>query len=85
MNIKYTSNSNAWLTREIFAMYMSFMNTKMQFEHRKILVVLDNFSGHIISDLSNIQFCFLPANTTSILQPLFSALYSHLNQNIKNY
>ena len=57
-------------------------------ENRKILVILDNFSGHRISDLTNIKLCFLPPNTTAILQPLdlgiirsFKCKYTNLLNN----
>lgn len=38
---------------------------------RKVLLLVDNFSGHYLEKLeySDLKIYFLPANTTSILQP----------------
>ncbi len=39
-------------------------------ENRKILNLLDNFSGHIANNLSSIEISYLSPNSTSLLQSL---------------
>ena len=38
--------------------------------NRKILLLVDNFSGHKVEVLSNIHIEYLPPNTTSKIQPM---------------
>lgn len=68
--VDYVANSKAWMTSKIFTTYMKTLNLQMKRRKKKILLILDNFSGHPALNLSNIEFMFLPPNTTSILQPL---------------
>jgi len=48
----------------------------MKFEKRKILLFVDNFSGHspykneVPYVLTNIQLHYFPANCTSVIQPM---------------
>lgn len=50
--------------------------------NRKILMILDNFSGHAIEkEFSNIKLLFLPPNTTSLIQPLDQGIIN----SFKNY
>ena len=37
---------------------------------KSVLLLLDNASSHLEMDLSNVKVRFLPANTTSQLQPM---------------
>lgn len=67
---EYTANKTAWMTSMIFKKYLSDQNKELALKNRKILLLLDNFSGHIPLKLSHIEIMFLPPNTTSILQPL---------------
>ena len=66
----YRSSKTSWLTGEIFNEYCEILNAKLISESRKILIILDNFSGHKIGRKSNIEFLFLQPNCTSIAQPL---------------
>ena len=58
--------------------YLQWLNNKMRAQGRKILLLLDNFSGHELEvqlvrgleGLSNIRIEWLPPNTTSHWQPL---------------
>ena len=59
------------MTKAIFANYFRVFNTKMEVTRRKVLVLLDNASVHDYKlKYSNIEFLYLPPNTTSRLQPL---------------
>ncbi len=69
-NIMYFSNESSWVTKSIFSSYIEAINQILVKKERKILLVMDNFSGHIIPEPSNIKFIYLPPNSTSIIQPL---------------
>ncbi|KAG0437110.1 Tigger transposable element-derived protein 6 [Dictyocoela muelleri] len=69
-NTVYRSNKTSWLTAEIFNDYLISLNDKLKIENRKILLLLDNFSGHKVGNKSNIELLFFPPNCTSIIQPL---------------
>jgi len=66
----YANNKTAWMTKEIFLNYFTKINSNMIKGNRNILVLIDNCTAHKIEDFSNIKFVFLPANTTSLIQPL---------------
>jgi len=70
LNILYEGNATAWLTRDIFRRYLTMVNNKCIMENRKILMLLDNFSGHVIDSFSNVELAFLPPNTSCLIQPL---------------
>ena len=65
----YKHNKTAWVTRDFFEDYLQRLNDKMMGENRHIAMILDNFQGHKIEDMSNLQLFFLPPNTTSHSQP----------------
>ncbi len=69
-NIIYSHNKSAWLTKIDFANYCNEINNTLVKENRKILILIDNFSGHNIEAPSNIRFLRFPPNSTSKLQPL---------------
>ena len=69
-DVTYEANDSAWLKKDLFERYMRNLNEKMKTQNRKILILLDNFSGHKIGDFENIRFHFFPPNTTSKIQPL---------------
>lgn len=61
--LKYFANKNAWMTNEIWNSILCDLNEKMKKQNRKIVLFADNAACHI-------NWQFLPANTTSIIQPL---------------
>jgi len=69
-NFFYRSNSNAWMTREIFTEYLKSINYEFYKKNEKIILILDNARCHINLNLSNVEMLFLPPNSTSIKQPL---------------
>ena len=58
------------------------LNRRLQTQRRKILLFLDNVASHssdLIEKFSNIKIVFLPANTTSRLQPLDAGIIKNFN------
>ncbi|KAF7685312.1 CENP-B like protein 2 [Cucumispora dikerogammari] len=62
------------MTANIFSDYLKNLNENLNNEKKLILLILDNFSGHKIANLSNTKLSFLPKNASSIIQPLGQAL-----------
>jgi hypothetical protein len=78
LRIIYRFNKSKWMTGLICEEYLRWLNTKMRGERRKVLLLMDNFSGHELAvqlvgglqGLSNVQIAWLPPNTTSEWQPM---------------
>ncbi|KAG0427636.1 Tigger transposable element-derived protein 6, partial [Dictyocoela muelleri] len=69
-NILYRANKTAWLTSHLFDEYLEMINKRFVNDNRKILLLVDNFSGHKIESKSNVELFFFPPNCTSLIQPL---------------
>ncbi|KIJ49861.1 hypothetical protein M422DRAFT_135371, partial [Sphaerobolus stellatus SS14] len=66
----YHNNTKAWMTVVIFEQWLKKLDIRMRAEGRKILLLVDNFSGHKISfKPKNIQLEFFEPNLTSFVQP----------------
>ncbi|KAI6647413.1 Tigger transposable element-derived protein 4-like [Oopsacas minuta] len=77
--ITYCSKQNAWMTRTIFQEWISKRDSVLGENCRKILLLLNNCPAHPrISTLTNIRLEFLPANTTSLIQPLDQGIIMNL-------
>jgi hypothetical protein len=69
--VDYHSSPNAWMTTDIFRKYIKRLNASFVYANRKVAILVDNASVHKLrEEFSNIKLVFLPANTTSKLQPL---------------
>ncbi len=71
----YFYNKTAWMTMNIFESWLLEFNEKMKKENRHVLLLIDNAGGHnksleLKNKLTNVEVSYLPANTTSVLQPL---------------
>lgn len=68
----YKSNKKAWITTDLFNEWLLCVNKQMKSQSRKILMFVDNCSAHTKPPpgLDCVEVRFLPANTTSKLQPL---------------
>ena len=79
----YKANKNAWIMAAIFQDWVNDFEKHMQIEGRKVCLLLDNCSAHNIekSHLKYVQLVYLPANTTSSIQPLDQGII----QNFKHY
>ena len=77
--ITYCSNQNAWITGMIFREWFSKWDSVLRGNGRRILLFLDNCPAHPrINSLTNIRLEFLPANTTSLIQPLDQGVIKNL-------
>ena len=78
LRIMYRFNQSKWMTGLICEEYLRWLNNKMRGERRKVLLLMDNFSGHELAvqlvgglqGLSNVRIAWLPPNTTSVWQPM---------------
>ena len=91
--VNFRSNRKAWMTSTSFKDWLvNFFIPYVQKYCRdqniayKILLVLDNCPAHPdLSDIDpNIKFCFLPPNTTSLLQPMDMGVISVFKTNYKH-
>lgn len=69
--VKYTSNRKAWMTSEIFRQELHDWNDELRKHKRRILLLVDNCPAHPdVQGLEFIKLVFMPANTSSKLQPM---------------
>ena len=68
--VEYHADKKAWMTSGIFENWFKKFDKRMGRKVRKVLLFLDNATSHSNVQLCNVKLKFLPANTTSILQPL---------------
>lgn len=86
--VHYFNNTKAWMTREIFTIWLERFNHQMHLEKRRVLLLLDNASGHgCINEekYPNIQIEFLRPNATSHLQPMDAGIIRNLKLFYKKY
>lgn len=79
--VDYESNSNAWMTGEIFTSWLSNFNRDMRLQQRHVLLLVDNCSAHPSHSekkLTNVTLSFLPPNTTSVIQPCDQGIIRNL-------
>jgi len=80
-NIEYNSSPKAWMTNNIFNIYLENLDKYFIKQKRKILLFLDNAPVHILNSdvqLKNIKLQFLPPNLTSALQPLDAGIIQNM-------
>lgn len=69
--INYCANRAAWMTATCFKEYVRTIYNKMAKKNRKLLFILGNCPGHSkIENLKTVTIEFLPANITSVMQPI---------------
>lgn len=66
----YENSKKAWMNTPIFLRWLNNFNLRMKKQKRHVLLFIDNAPSHKCEQLSNVKVIFLPANTTSVLQPL---------------
>lgn len=66
-----TNNTKPWMTKILFKDWLKKVDKQMKINRKKILLFIDNCAAHTdLPTLANVKVMFLPANTTSKLQPL---------------
>lgn len=85
LGFDYASNKKAWMTMDIFFEWLKRFDAFIaRTPNRRILLLLDNFSGHGSAEcmpaLANIEVKFLPPNTTSRLQPMDAGIIASLKR-----
>lgn len=69
--VRYRHSAKAWMTRDLFAEWLSELDRDMHKQGRRVLLVVDNCSAHHVqASLTAVTLLFLPPNTTSKVQPL---------------
>jgi hypothetical protein len=78
LRVTYRFNKLRWIIGLICEEYLRWLNNKIRGKRRKVLLLMDNFSGHklavrLVGDeqgLSHVRIVWLPPNTTSEWQPM---------------
>ena len=67
----YRNNVKAWMTGELYQNWIHAWDEELEAKGQKILLLQDNFSGHIVpNDLKNIEVKNLAPNLTAHIQPM---------------
>lgn len=70
LGFRYRNNAKAWMTSHLYQDWIEEWDQDLQGKGRKILLLQDNFSGHIIPDnLQNIRVENFEPNLTAHIQP----------------
>lgn len=86
--VSYYSQKKAWMTGDILEAILTKLNRRLSSSNRKILLFMDNAGCHpddLSGKFSNINICFLPANTTSTLQPLDLGVIQNFKVHYRRY
>ncbi|KAL7326228.1 hypothetical protein PS15p_212320 [Mucor circinelloides] len=82
--VEYHSSPSAWMTTEVFRKYIKRLNSSSIYAKRKVAILVDKASVHkLTEEFSNIKLIFLPANTTSKLQPLDAGIIANLKAHFR--
>ena len=68
--VMYRSNKKAWMTSELMTECLKSVDRQMKRQGRHVLLFLNNAPAHAKIKLDNLKLSFLPANTTSVIQPM---------------
>ena len=86
--VDYYSQKKAWMNGEIMESILTKLNHRLSSSSRSILLFMDNAGCHpedLKTKFSNIKVCFLPANTTSKLQPLDLGIIQNFKVHYRNF
>ncbi len=86
--VNYYDQKKAWMTGDIMESVLTKLNSRLVHRQRSILLLMDNAKCHpsnLESKLTNIKIIFLPANTTSKLQPLDLGIIQNFNVHYKHF
>ena len=74
--IQYHNNKKAWMASSIFDDWIRSFDKQMKLQKRNVLLFVDNAPSHPRATLTNVKLAFLPANTTSMCQPMKLKFYA---------
>ena len=86
--LQYHSNNKTWMTRTIWTENLKWFDKEMVEQGRHVIMFVDNSPCHCLesgAELLNITIRFLPANTTSVIQPLDMGDHSQLQGKISGH
>jgi hypothetical protein len=86
--VRWYNNIKAWMTMDIFKDWLHNFNNQMKIKNKKVILLIDNAGCHNTSkdlNLSNVELFYLPANTTSKLQPLDAGIIKNFKVIYKNF
>ncbi|XP_046611880.1 tigger transposable element-derived protein 6-like isoform X1 [Neodiprion virginianus] len=74
---RYSFNPDAWITREVFRVWITELNARMARSNRKIVLLLSRSRVHAFKDnaLSNVGLIFFPKEFPPNLQPLRANIF----------
>ncbi|XP_046739049.1 tigger transposable element-derived protein 6-like [Diprion similis] len=74
---KYSFNPDAWITRDVFRVWITDLNAQMARSNRKIVMLLSRSRVHALKDtvLSNVSLIFFPKEFPPNLQPLRANIF----------
>ena len=73
------------MTELIFREWLLKIDKNFASQNRKILLFVDNFSGHIFDvTLKNVKLAFFPPNCTSKLQPMDQGIIAWFKHNYRS-
>ena len=70
LGFHYYNNKSSWMTMSIFDDILDLLNSEMFAQNRRVVLFVDNFSGHKVPSRTNMALRFFPPNITSVAQPL---------------
>ena len=81
--VTWEHNKKAWMTSEIYQRWLQNFDSKMRRQNRQVLLLLDNAPSHPKDkNVTNVKLMFLPANTTSMLQPVDQGINQGCQNNL---
>ena len=83
--VTWEHNKKVWMTFEIYQRWSQNFDSKMRRQNRQVLLLLDNVPSHPKNmNVTNVKLVFIPANTTSMLQPPDQEIIKTVKQSIEN-
>lgn len=91
MHANYYANKKAWMTAVIFSDWLKDFDRERGLQNRKILLLLDNATSHIVptdesgEPFQTSQFTSYPPTTTSHLQPMDAGIIKMFKAHYRRY
>lgn len=83
--VDYQANVRAWVTSHEFRDWIIKFDMELKSQNRKLLLLLDNAPCHKKIPTWNIDFQFLPKNSTDVLQPLDAGIIKTFKTHYRKY